>query len=69
MKKEKVEVNEKEIMRAYKFRLYPTKEQRIYLAKTFGCARFVYNKMLAERIEGYNKSKETGEKFSFSSSC
>jgi putative transposase len=69
MKKEKVEVNEKEIMRAYKFRLYPNNEQKIYLSKQFGCCRFVYNKMLDERIEGYNKSKETGEKFSFSSSC
>ena len=32
MKKEKVEVNEKEIMRAYKFRLYPNKSKKeIYL--------------------------------------
>ena len=69
MKKEKDEVKKVEIMRAYKFRLYPNKQQEIYLSKQFGCCRFVYNKMLAERIEGYNKSKETGEKFSFSSSC
>jgi putative transposase len=42
--------------KAYKFRLYPTQEQEQLLAKTFGCVRFVYNKMLAER-------KETSEQF------
>lgn len=31
------------IYRAYKFRLYPTEEQRILINKTFGCSRFVYN--------------------------
>lgn len=35
--------------KAFKFRLYPNKEQEELLAKTFGCVRFVYNKMLAER--------------------
>ena len=31
------------IYKAYKFRLYPTEEQRILIHKTFGCSRFVYN--------------------------
>ena len=31
------------IYRAYKFRLYPTKEQVVLIHKTFGCTRFVYN--------------------------
>ena len=31
------------IHRAYKFRLYPTKEQIVLIRKTFGCTRFVYN--------------------------
>ncbi|MBQ7268039.1 MAG: helix-turn-helix domain-containing protein, partial [Synergistaceae bacterium] len=26
--------------RAYKFRIYPNKEQKIMFAKTFGCVRF-----------------------------
>lgn len=43
---------------AYKYRIYPNKEQQLYFAKTFGCARFVYNKMLSDRIEHY---KNTGE--------
>lgn len=32
--------------KAYKFRIYPTKEQQILMAKTFGCVRFVYNHFL-----------------------
>jgi len=43
--------------KAYKFRLYPNKEQKELIAKTFGCCRFVYNKMLGEKIDYY---KETG---------
>lgn len=46
------------IQKAYKFRLYPNKEQREYFAKTFGCVRFVYNRMLAEKIAYY---EETGK--------
>ena len=37
----------------YKFRLYPNKEQRILLAKHFGCSRFLYNYFLARRKEEY----------------
>ena len=45
--------------KSYKFRLYPNKEQEIMFAKTFGCVRFIYNKMLADKIAHY---KETGKK-------
>ena len=31
---------------AYKYRIYPNKQQRILIAKTFGCSRFVYNYFL-----------------------
>ena len=44
--------------KAYKFRLYPTKEQEIMFAKTFGCVRFIYNKMLADKIEFYKETKQ-----------
>ena len=44
--------------KAYKFRIYPNEEQRILIAKTFGCVRFIYNKMLGDRIEYYNQTKE-----------
>ena len=42
--------------RAYVFRLYPNAEQRVMLAKTFGCVRFIYNKMLQDRIDYYKKT-------------
>ncbi len=44
--------------KAYKFRLYPNQEQSTLISKTFGCVRFVYNKMLAERKDTYNKYKD-----------
>ena len=44
--------------KAYKFRLYPTKEQEIMFIKTFGCVRFIYNKMLADKIEFYKETKQ-----------
>jgi len=46
------------IQRAYKFRLYPTPEQADQLARTFGCARFVYNHFLRVRMDGFFKDKE-----------
>jgi putative transposase len=46
------------MLKAYKFRIYPNKEQQIYLAKTFGCSRFIYNQMLADAIKHY---EETGK--------
>ena len=42
--------------RAYKFRIYPNKEQRIMFAKTFGCVRFVYNLMLSDKIKHYQQT-------------
>ena len=44
--------------KAYKFRLYPTDKQALIIGKTFGCVRFVYNKMLAERKETYENLKD-----------
>ena len=39
--------------KAFVFRIYPNKEQSILLAKTFGCARFIWNKMLSDKIDYY----------------
>jgi len=44
---------------AYKFRLYPTLEQQEFFARTFGCCRFIWNRMLADRIQHYEKTKES----------
>ena len=48
--------------KAYKFRLYPNREQEELIQKTFGCCRFVYNYFLGERIAEY---KMTGESLPF----
>lgn len=40
-----------EITRAYKFRVYPTEEQRVLIAKTFGCVRFVFNFCLQDQMK------------------
>ena len=39
--------------KAIKYRAYPTTEQSVMFAKTFGCCRKVYNLMLSDKIEGY----------------
>ena len=44
--------------KAYQFRIYPNEEQRILIAKTFGCVRFIYNKMLGDKIEYYNQTQK-----------
>ncbi len=46
------------MLKAYKYRIYPNQEQKIYLAKTFGCVRFIYNQMLADRIKSYEENKD-----------
>lgn len=44
----------------YRFRIYPNKIQQELFAKTFGCVRFVYNRMLASKfIDKYGIDTET----------
>jgi putative transposase len=43
--------------RSYKFRIYPNKEQANLIQKTFGCVRFMYNQMLADKINYYEETK------------
>ena len=43
--------------RAYEFRIYPDRQQRQLIAKTFGCCRLVYNHYLAERKRRYEASR------------
>ena len=51
-----------ERLKAYKFRLYPTEEQEIFFAKSFGCVRKVYNLMLDDRMKAYEESKNGSSK-------
>lgn len=46
------------VHRAVVYAAYPTREQAVLIERTCGCARFVYNRMLADKIAHY---KETGE--------
>jgi putative transposase len=41
------------INKAFKFRIYPNDQQKQFLAQSFGCARFVYNWFLRQRIDYY----------------
>ena len=50
------------MLKAYKYRIYPNKEQKAQIAKTFGCCRFVYNQTLAYRKETYEKEKKSVSK-------
>ena len=43
-----------EVIRTYRYRFYPTGEQRDSLARTFGCARYVYNWGLETRTNAYH---------------
>jgi putative transposase len=45
--------------KAYRYRFYPTLEQISFLAKTFGCCRFIYNYFLAKKQSHYEEHKKT----------
>ncbi|MDD1469678.1 transposase, partial [Dolichospermum sp. ST_sed5] len=47
------------INKAFKFRLYPNSQQKQFLAQSFGCARFVYNHFLRQRIDYYAETALT----------
>lgn len=48
---------------SYKFRIYPNTEQQTLIQKTFGCARFVYNHFLAQRIDSYKSTGKAPTRF------
>lgn len=47
------------MLKAYKYRLYPNREQQVLINKTFGCVRFVYNYYLAKKIELYKSEQKS----------
>ena len=57
------------MLKAYKYRIYPNKQQEEQIQKTFGCCRFVYNHTLAYRKEKYDKEKESMNKTSCNNYC
>jgi len=52
------------IHKAYRFRIYPTKQQTELIQKTMGCSRFVFNHFLALWNDSY---KETGKGLTYHS--
>ena len=44
--------------RAYKYRIYPTDEQKQQLTRTFGCCRFVYNWALRKKTDAYYNEQQ-----------
>ena len=42
--------------RAVKYRLYPTTGQIVMFNRTFGCCRKIWNLMLADKLDGYEKT-------------
>lgn len=55
------------MLRAYKYRIYPTEEQKVMLAKTFGCCRVAYNWALEQKEKAYNENKESISEFDMKS--
>lgn len=43
------------IQKAFKIRLYPTKEQKVFFNKTFGCCRIIYNELLGLKRTFYKE--------------
>lgn len=46
------------MIKAYKYRIYPTTEQQKLMKQFFGCSRFIYNKCLEWYNEAYRQYKE-----------
>ena len=57
------------MLKAYKYRIYPNKQQEEQIQKTFGCCRFVYNQLLVYRNNKYNQYKESMNKISCNNYC
>ena len=47
------------MLKAYKYRIYPNKQQEELIQKTFGCCKFVYNRTFTYRKDKYKKDKES----------
>ena len=48
------------MQKGIKFRIYPNKGQKAFIRQTLGCCRFIYNRGLAMRKEGYEKGEKIG---------
>lgn len=51
------------MLKSYKYRIYPSRQQQELIQKTFGCVRFVYNETLSYRKDLYEKENKSMSKF------
>lgn len=51
------------VLKAYKYRIYPTKAQQALLTRFFGCTRFVWNFFLTMRSQEYNQHYVTVDEY------
>lgn len=51
------------MLRGYKYRIYPTEEQQVLLAKHFGCVRYVYNWALDTKSRAWKDEQKNLRKF------
>jgi len=56
----------KKVSRAYKYRFYPTADQKVQLSQAFGCSRFLYNRFLKIKTDAYYENKQ---KIGFPQTC
>ena len=52
------------MLKAYKYRIYPNKDQELLINKHFGACRFVYNWALEQKIQTYQQTKKSISQFS-----
>jgi putative transposase len=57
------------VIKGYKYRIYPLKEQEMQINNTIGCCRFVYNHILAKKIELYKNEQKFLSKIDCNNYC
>ena len=57
------------MLKAYKYRIYPSNFQKEQINKTFGCTRFVYNNVLVYKKEVYEKKQKCLTKIDLNNYC
>ncbi len=57
------------MLKAYKYRIYPNKDQEIHIAQTFACCRFVFNQTLTYKKDTYEKESKSVSKTDCNNYC
>lgn len=54
------------MLKSYKYRIYPTKEQEKHFVQSMGCVRYIYNKGLEAKVKHYAETGKTLNYFNMS---